>query len=164
MVIKCPAYRVARGRRTQQRQYQVRAGRHAPHAQGLAEIRAASLQTGPSGDIKQTENAENRVDRDPQTGFGRVHGSGLQSIVHGRPDVLQITKKIAHAGLYRLRDIFLVTHCHRPEQLGIHLIIELTDAPVGGFVRVLRIGGRVSSASCQHGGSQQCHIAATDAF
>src|SRR5690606_34578821 len=54
--------RVAQGRRPEERQYDVRSGRHTPAAESLPEVFVVLLEPGLAGDVDQSGEAEGRIE------------------------------------------------------------------------------------------------------
>ena len=105
------------------------------------------LQTQGRSYIQQTIQADDGIDRHPHTGFDGFLGLELQAVVHHRPHIAQIAKKVLHGGLQQSGGVVEVGFGHRSEHGLVNAVVEGVDAAVGGFKRVEGVATRGAGAT-----------------
>nr|GEW98792.1 hypothetical protein [Tanacetum cinerariifolium] len=130
---------VTQVRRAQDRQDQIRAGRHAIEAQGLAEVFALLLQTHHGGRVPQPGNAQRGVDDQAAGGFHRALALELQQAVQQVGDVAQVAEKVADAGAHEAWGHVFVTVDHWQKHPLVEAVVEVINPTVPRFKRVVDV-------------------------
>ena len=128
--------RIPHGARPEQRQHDIRAGRHAIVAERQAEIARVLRQLRDGRDVEQAADAEHRVDRDAHDVRHAVRNLQLQQIVRGDVDVADIREEVGHAVAHRLRHGPHVTLRHRLQRVLIDLVVDREHRPVVALERI----------------------------
>ena len=130
---------ITHGRRTEQRQDQIRSGLDAPVPQSQTEVLLVTLDLHLAGNVQQTTEAEHGIGGETHHVVIRLGTIALQRKVHHGPQVAQVAKEIGHAGAHRAWHHGLVAGCHGLENGLVHIVIERGHGAVVALERVLRM-------------------------
>lgn len=130
---------IAQVRRPQHRQHDVRAFRHAIEAQGLAEVLVLARQAHLGRRVPKPANADDGVEHQAGGDFRRALGLELQHTVEQVGHIPQVVEEVAHSGAHEAwGDVLVATHQRQQHPL-VQAVVEVVDAPVHRFQRVVHV-------------------------
>ena len=131
------ADRVARIRRTEQRQLDKRAFSDAPNRQGLAKIGLVRRQPQFIGHIEDAGDPGRRIDREPLNRFPGLLDIPLQCVVDGDGGLFEVLHDVVDTLLHAFRHMVGVRLGDRPHDRMIGGDISLEDRPVDRLRRIM---------------------------
>lgn len=141
---------IAQVRRPEQRQHQIRAGTRAVNRQSLPHILIMEFKAVRGCHIKQAAYTQDGVHKETTEGNLRTVWLALQKVVDHCQRQCQMVDEIADHRFHRTRGQISVDHGGRPNQRGIHRIVERKDMPVDRLKRIEHLVRAICGATAKH--------------